>query len=264
MTARLQIFTRATSLGGPESLIEHRASIEGPRTTRTGEPAARLGRPRAPRGPDRGPGAGARVDRRAAGGGRQAAGGGERCNGQRSTNRCAMPIRHAPVVVLFASLVTAALPPRPSRSRSALSKPALLRVPRLSQRCSWVRASTTGPCLNPAFDYMRYFETLKRDGLNVTRLFVGTYLERQGDFGIAFNDLAPAPGTALLPWARSASPGSSSAATSSICRVGTKRTSHASGTSSQSADAAGVVVEVTLFSAYYGNRYSPVVRRPTT
>jgi cystathionine gamma-synthase len=32
MSARLQIFTRATSLGGPESLIEHRASIEGPRT----------------------------------------------------------------------------------------------------------------------------------------------------------------------------------------------------------------------------------------
>lgn len=32
VASRLQIFTRATSLGGPESLIEHRASIEGPRT----------------------------------------------------------------------------------------------------------------------------------------------------------------------------------------------------------------------------------------
>lgn len=30
MLARLQLFTRATSLGGVESLIEHRASIEGP------------------------------------------------------------------------------------------------------------------------------------------------------------------------------------------------------------------------------------------
>jgi len=28
--ARAQLFTRATSLGGPESLIEHRASVEGP------------------------------------------------------------------------------------------------------------------------------------------------------------------------------------------------------------------------------------------
>jgi cystathionine gamma-synthase len=26
------VFTRATSLGGPESLIEHRASVEGPST----------------------------------------------------------------------------------------------------------------------------------------------------------------------------------------------------------------------------------------
>jgi cystathionine gamma-synthase len=30
VAARLQLFTRATSLGGVESLIEHRASIEGP------------------------------------------------------------------------------------------------------------------------------------------------------------------------------------------------------------------------------------------
>jgi cystathionine gamma-synthase len=30
LTNRLQLFTRATSLGGPESLIEHRFSVEGP------------------------------------------------------------------------------------------------------------------------------------------------------------------------------------------------------------------------------------------
>ena len=32
LTTRLKLFTRATSLGGPESLIEHRASVEGPMT----------------------------------------------------------------------------------------------------------------------------------------------------------------------------------------------------------------------------------------
>jgi cystathionine gamma-synthase len=32
LTGRLKIFTRATSLGGVESLIEHRASVEGPET----------------------------------------------------------------------------------------------------------------------------------------------------------------------------------------------------------------------------------------
>jgi cystathionine gamma-synthase len=30
LAARVKIFTRATSLGGTESLIEHRASVEGP------------------------------------------------------------------------------------------------------------------------------------------------------------------------------------------------------------------------------------------
>jgi cystathionine gamma-synthase len=33
VAANLQLFTRATSLGGIESLIEHRASIEGPTST---------------------------------------------------------------------------------------------------------------------------------------------------------------------------------------------------------------------------------------
>jgi cystathionine gamma-synthase len=32
VAARVRVFTRATSLGGPESLVEHRASIEGPHT----------------------------------------------------------------------------------------------------------------------------------------------------------------------------------------------------------------------------------------
>ncbi|HVR71681.1 MAG TPA: aminotransferase class I/II-fold pyridoxal phosphate-dependent enzyme [Vicinamibacteria bacterium] len=32
VAARLRVFTRATSLGGPESLVEHRASVEGPNT----------------------------------------------------------------------------------------------------------------------------------------------------------------------------------------------------------------------------------------
>ena len=33
VAARLRIFIRATSLGGVESLIEHRASVEGPHST---------------------------------------------------------------------------------------------------------------------------------------------------------------------------------------------------------------------------------------
>ncbi len=32
LAANVNLFTRATSLGGPESLIEHRSSVEGPET----------------------------------------------------------------------------------------------------------------------------------------------------------------------------------------------------------------------------------------
>ena len=41
VAARTRLFTRATSLGGVESLIEHRASIEGP-NTRTPDNLLRL------------------------------------------------------------------------------------------------------------------------------------------------------------------------------------------------------------------------------
>ncbi len=41
MTSKVKVFTRATSLGGTESLIEHRASSEGP-TSRTSESLLRM------------------------------------------------------------------------------------------------------------------------------------------------------------------------------------------------------------------------------
>jgi cystathionine gamma-synthase len=41
VAARLRVFTRATSFGGTESLVEHRASIEGP-GTRTPENLLRM------------------------------------------------------------------------------------------------------------------------------------------------------------------------------------------------------------------------------
>jgi cystathionine gamma-synthase len=41
VVSRVRLFRRATSLGGPESLIEHRASIEGP-ATRTPENLLRV------------------------------------------------------------------------------------------------------------------------------------------------------------------------------------------------------------------------------
>ncbi|MCC6539736.1 MAG: hypothetical protein IT162_19465 [Bryobacterales bacterium] len=57
-----------------------------------------------------------------------------------------------------------------------------------------------GAVLNRAFDYRRYLATLAADRLNLTRVFAGSYREVPGNFGIASNTLAPAPGDYLSPW----------------------------------------------------------------
>src|SRR5687767_4911149 len=60
-----------------------------------------------------------------------------------------------------------------------------------------------GAVINLDFGYITYFDTLKADGLNLTRTFSGAYVEPQGAFNIARNTLAPAAGKFLCPWARS-------------------------------------------------------------
>src|SRR5213075_3045829 len=64
-----------------------------------------------------------------------------------------------------------------------------------------------GAVLNLDFDYTRYLETLKADGLNLTRTFTGAYVEPIGTFNIASNTLAPVSGRFICPWARSDTPG---------------------------------------------------------
>jgi hypothetical protein len=64
-----------------------------------------------------------------------------------------------------------------------------------------------GALLNLDFDYRRYFDTLRADGLNGTRVFAGTYVETGGDFDIASNTLDPARGRFISPWARSTTAG---------------------------------------------------------
>ncbi len=59
-----------------------------------------------------------------------------------------------------------------------------------------------GSVLNLDFDYPRYLDTLQACGLNLTRLFSGTYREVPGSFRIERNTLAPEPGRYLCPWAR--------------------------------------------------------------
>jgi hypothetical protein len=64
-----------------------------------------------------------------------------------------------------------------------------------------------GAVLNRDFDYVKYLDTLAKDGLNLTRTFAGAYCEPSGAFNIASNTLAPAPDRFICPWARSDRPG---------------------------------------------------------
>jgi len=59
-----------------------------------------------------------------------------------------------------------------------------------------------GVVLNLDFDYKTYLKTLHQEGMNYTRIFTGSYVERPGSFGIENNTLAPAVGSFLAPWKR--------------------------------------------------------------
>ena len=49
-----------------------------------------------------------------------------------------------------------------------------------------------GAVLNADFDYKKYLQTMHTEGMNYTRIFVGSYVEIPGSFGIRNNSLAPA------------------------------------------------------------------------
>jgi hypothetical protein len=109
-----------------------------------------------------------------------------------------------------------------------------------------------GAVLNADFDDEAYLATLASDGLNLTRTFVGSYVERSGDFGIEQNTLAPAPGRALVPWARSEEPGYALGGNKfDLDRWDPAYFERLHGFV-EAAREAGVFVEVTLFSSYYG------------
>ena len=59
-----------------------------------------------------------------------------------------------------------------------------------------------GAVVNTDFDFRKYLAALERDGLNLTRLFTGSYTEIPSSFGIKRNTLAPQEEVRLLPWKR--------------------------------------------------------------
>lgn len=113
-----------------------------------------------------------------------------------------------------------------------------------------------GAVINTAFDYQQYLATLAADGLNTTRLFTGAYVEKQGDFGINNNTLAPAPGQLLLPWKRSIVPGYRLGGNKFDLEQWDEAYFQRLKAFMQAAANKGVVVEINLFSAYYGGGWN--------
>ncbi len=112
-----------------------------------------------------------------------------------------------------------------------------------------------GAVLNLDFDYDRYLETLAADGLNYTRLFTGSYVERASSFGIEKNSLAPARGRLIVPWARSDQPGYINGGNRfDLNRWDPQYFQRLKDFVTKAADR-GIIVEVTLFSSTYQNGY---------
>ena len=109
-----------------------------------------------------------------------------------------------------------------------------------------------GAVLNGDFDYRTYLRTLAQDGLNTTRLFTGAYFEVPGAFGIANNTLAPKPDRLVLPWARSTAPGYALGGNKfDLAQWNGAYFSRLKDFMAE-ANRQGVIVEVCLFSSYYG------------
>jgi len=109
-----------------------------------------------------------------------------------------------------------------------------------------------GAVLNLAFEYVKYLETLQRDGMNHTRLFVGPYCEADTSFNIVCNTLAPAAGRFICAWARSDVPGYANGGNKfDLTRWDEAFFARLRDFVAQ-AGRCGVIVEVNLFCPFYG------------
>ena len=105
-----------------------------------------------------------------------------------------------------------------------------------------------GAVMNADFDYEKYLLTLKKEGLNYTRIFLGPYSEI-GDnlFGIINNTMNPKPESWVTPWIKDPSSGKYD-----LNQWNDAFFSRLKGFVSAASEN-GIVVEVTLFTSYYTN-----------
>jgi hypothetical protein len=111
-----------------------------------------------------------------------------------------------------------------------------------------------GAVMNLDFDYVRYLDTLRRDGMNHTRMFTGAaYVEPQGAFNIERNSMAPAPGRYIAPWARSATGGYANGGNKFDLSKWDETYFRRLKDFIAQASERGLIVEVNLFCPFYGD-----------
>jgi hypothetical protein len=110
-----------------------------------------------------------------------------------------------------------------------------------------------GALFNADFDYRRYLDALAAAGMNYTRLFGGSYVEAPGkSFGILRNDLAPARGRFVPPWARSTIEGYAGGGSKFDLEKWNPEYFSRLHDFLAEASKRGIVVELTFFSSQYG------------
>jgi len=110
-----------------------------------------------------------------------------------------------------------------------------------------------GAVVNLHFDYIKYLDELKANGLNYTRIFSGAYIEAPGAFGITKNTLAPANGKFICPWKRSNKPGHKNGGNKFNLDEWDKEYFVRLKNFVSEAGKRGVVVEMTFFSSLYSD-----------
>ncbi len=111
-----------------------------------------------------------------------------------------------------------------------------------------------GAVMNLDFDYVKYLDALRRDGMNHTRTFTGAaYVEPQGAFNIERNSMAPAPGRYIAPWARSSTAGYANGGNKFDLNKWDESYFRRLKDFIAQAGRRGIIVEVNLFCPFYGD-----------
>ena len=111
-----------------------------------------------------------------------------------------------------------------------------------------------GMLLNLDFDYSTYLDELQSNGLNLTRMFTGAYLEPEGEFNINNNTLAPKAGRFICPWLRSSKPGAANPGHQFDLAQWNDSYFNRLKTIASEANKRGVIIELAFFCPFYNEK----------